>query len=133
MKEHIIALYKLDVIRQALNKDYKPSLISGDFYYPGVRFYKSYEDAKEAVRKCGWTLCGKVKIEGTSYYLVGGCYDDSSNGLGFFCMGYGAVGASEGLLCCKSKEIAQHMSKYFAKEIFDAVYKWKGDYVLEDI
>jgi hypothetical protein len=33
-----------------------------------------------------------------------------------------------GLLSCKTKEIAEHMGKYFAKEIFDAVYGQFNNY-----
>ena len=39
-----------------------------------------------------------------------------------FCRGVGHVNAFAGLLCCKSEEIARHMSRYFMKEIFEAVY-----------
>jgi hypothetical protein len=121
-RKHLTALYKLDIIRQALNKDYKPSLVHGTVYYPWVRFYKSYDDAKSAVRNNDWELRDEVEIEGTSYYLVGDVYYDGDYGLGYFRYGYGNVGALLGLLCCESGEIAQHMSKYFAKEIFEAVY-----------
>jgi hypothetical protein len=127
-RKHLTAFYKLDIIRQALNKDYKPSLVHGTVYYPWVRFYKSYDDAKSVVRSNDLELCGKVEIEGTSYYLVGCDY-----GLGYLSCGSGVVSAILGLFCCKSAEIAQHMSKYFAKEIFDAVYGRKDDYILEDI
>jgi hypothetical protein len=120
--KQFIALYKVNIIRQALNKDYKPSLVHGTVYYPWVRFYKSYDDAKSAVRNNDWKLCGKVEIEGTSCYLVGGDASGCDYGLGFFYFGFGGVDADLGLLCCESREIAQHMSKYFAKEIFDAIY-----------
>jgi hypothetical protein len=128
-RKHFTALYKLDIIRQALNKDYKPSLVHGTIYYPWIRFYKSYDDAKSAVRSSNWKLCGKVEIEGTHYYLVGGDYYGYGNGLGYFRCGSGVVSASLGLLCCKSREIAQHMSKYFAKEIFDAMYSHHSNYI----
>jgi hypothetical protein len=127
-RKHLTALYKLDVIRQALNKDYKSSLVHGTVYYPWVRFYKSYDDAKSAVRDGDWELCGKVEIEGTSYYLVGGGYDGCGAGLGDFGYGDGDVIAPLGLLCCESGEIAHHMSKYFAKEIFDAMYVQHNNY-----
>jgi hypothetical protein len=126
--EHLKAIYKLDVIRQALNKDYKPSLVHGTVYYPWIRFYKSYDDAKSAVRDDDWELCGKVEIEGTSYYLVGGVCSGYDYGLGSFSYGCGVVNADLGLLCCESREIAQHMSKYFAKEIFDAMYIQHDNY-----
>jgi hypothetical protein len=128
IRDHLKAIYKLDIIRQALNKGYEPSLVHGTVYYPWVRFYKSYDDAKSAVRNNDWELCGKVEIEGTSYYLVGGAYRGCGSGLSYFSCGCGVAGARLGLLCCKSKEIAQHMSKYFAKEIFDAIYIQHNNY-----
>jgi hypothetical protein len=124
-RKHLIALYKLDIIRQALNKDYKPSLVHGVVYYPCIRFYKSYNNAENAVKSNDWEFCGKVEIKDTSYYLVSGDYNECNDGLGdfYYCnLGYGVVFASPGLLCCESIEIVQHMSKYFAKEIFDALY-----------
>jgi hypothetical protein len=125
---HLEAIRRLDIIRQALNKDYKPSLIQDAVYCPWVRLYKNYDTAKNVIINNDWKFCGKVKIEGTSYYLVGGSYIGCGDGLGNFRYGYGGVYATLGLLCCKSKEIAQHMSKYFAREIFDAIYIQHDNY-----
>jgi hypothetical protein len=128
-RKHLTALYKLDIIRQALNKDYKPSLVHGTVYYPWIRFYKSYKEVKNVVRDNDWKLCGKVKIEGTTYFLVCCGCNDCSPGLSCFSHSVGAGGVTIlGLLCCKSREIAQHMGKYFAKEIFDATYVQHNNY-----
>jgi hypothetical protein len=133
--ENIIALYKINVIRKALNKNYKPSLVKGTVYYPWVRCYGNYDTVKDLVRDPSYSLCGKIKTEGSTYYLVGGDYYESCNGMGGFgpSISGGCVYANLGLLCCKSREIAVHMSKYFAKEIFDVVYIQHGNYKwLED-
>jgi hypothetical protein len=129
--KHLTALYKLDIIRRALNKDYNPSLVHGSVYYPLIKLYNRYDDAKNVAKNNNWNLCGKIEFKGTSYFLVGGdCYG-FGYGLSSFSCGCGIVDANLGFLCCKSGEIAQHMSKYFAKEIFDAVYKSTCKYNIE--
>jgi hypothetical protein len=126
--EHLLVIYKLDIIRKALNGDYTTSLVEGTTYYPWVKFYENHDKAIEVAKCNNFLLCGTVKVNGTDYFLVGGDYSCCHYGLGFFSCGYGEVYASLGLLCCKSKEIARHMSKYFAKEIFDAIYIQHNNY-----
>jgi hypothetical protein len=127
-RKHLSALYKLDIIRQALNKGYKPSLIDDKIYYPWVRLCKDYDDIQDVIKNSDLEICGKVKLEGTSYYLVGGDYIVSSVGLGSFYGRFGAIDANLGLLRCESLEIAKHIGRYFAKEIFDAVYGQYDNY-----
>lgn len=123
MKKHLIAVYKLDIIRKALNKGWNPKMTEGTIYYPYVRFYPAGDKAKEAARSNNWYVKETFKADGNKYSLVGGDYSYYYNvGLGHFGSGYGVVFAFLGLLGCKSKEIAQHMSRYFAKEIFEACY-----------
>lgn len=56
------------------------------------------------------------------YTLVGGDYYYNCDGLANFSCGDGVVLPNLGLLGCKSREIAEHMSRYFSKEIFEAAY-----------
>jgi hypothetical protein len=126
--DHLGAMCRINVIRRALNKDYNPSFVTGNVYYPFIRFFKNYNDAKNAAKSNSWELCGEIEIEGTSYYLVGGAFYDSNYGLSNFGCGIGSVCACIGLFCCKSEEIAQHMSKYFARDIFEACYSHLGNY-----
>jgi hypothetical protein len=126
---HAMAIYRLEIIRKALNEDWKPSLFSGEFCCPMIKFYKKYDDAKSTARNNDWKFCGKVEIEGSFYYMVGGSYISYINGLSCFGCDFGTINANLGLLCCKSGEIAQHMSKYFAKEIFDAIYMQYNNYI----
>lgn len=122
MKKHLIAVYKLDIIRKALNRGWKPKMTDGTIYYTCVRFYPAGEKAKEAARSEGWYVKETFKADGQKYSLVGG-YCSCVDGLGLFRLsGFGDVSISLGLLGCKSREIAQHMSRYFAKEIFEACY-----------
>ena len=119
--KHLIAIYKLDIIRKALNgADWKPKMTDGKIYYGWVRFYKKLSNVPS-----GKKIIGNFIADGQKYLLVGG-FDDcgSYGGLGYFIsgFGYGHSGADLGLLCCKSAEIAKYMSEQFGKIIFDACY-----------
>lgn len=121
--DHLTAIYKLDIIRKALNGNWKPSLIQGSVYYPYVRFYPAGQKAREAASSKSWKLGESFIADGKKYTLVcGGCVCYNYDGLSIFGCGYGDVRPSLGLLGCKSKEIAEHMSLYFSKEIFEATY-----------
>lgn len=119
--EHLTAIYKLGIIRKALNgADWKPKMTKGDIYYGWVRFYKKSSNVPSDKK-----IIGNFIADGQKYLLVG-CFGDfgPSGGLGNFYSGFGS-GSSDatlGLLCCKSAEIAQYMSEQFGKIIFDACY-----------
>ena len=118
---HLIAIYKLDIIRKALNgADWKPKIADGNIYCGWVRFYKQSSDIPSNKK-----IIGKFIANGQKYLLVGG-FGGSRLGTGFgnFCSiyGYGILDTHLGLFCCKSVEIAQYMSKQFGKLIFDACY-----------
>lgn len=122
--KHLTAIYKLDIIRKALNgTDWKPSLVKDIVYYPFVRFYPANK-AKDAANSNGRKLGPSFMADGEKYTLVGGgsSYYSCGVGVGGFYGGVGYVNTFASLLCCKSEEIAQHMSKYFIKEIFEAIY-----------
>lgn len=123
MADHLYAICKLDIIRKALNGDWKPSLVEGKVYYPFVRFYPAGQKAREAAPSNNWKLGETFKANGQKYTLVGGGYGYySCDGLAYFGCGCGGVLPDLGLLGCKSREIAEHMSRYFSKEIFEATY-----------
>ena len=119
--EHLAAIYKLDIIRKALNgADWKPKMAEGDIYYGWVRFYKKSSDVPSDKK-----IIGNFIADGQKYLLARGFGDYwGYDGLGSFFSGsgYGYSSATLGLLCCKSKEIAQYMSEQFGKLIFDACY-----------
>lgn len=120
---HMDAVSKLDIIRKALNGDWKPSLVQGSVYYPYVRFYPAGQKAREAASSNNWKLGESFIADGKKYTLVGGaCGYYSFGGLASFGCGCGVVRPGLGLLGCKSREIAEHMSRYFSKEIFEATY-----------
>lgn len=119
--EHLTAIYKLDIIRKALNgADWKPKMAEGDIYYGWVRFYKKSSNVPSNKK-----IIGNFIADGQKYLLVGGFRGYGYyGGLGNFGSGYGYrySNADLGLLCCKSTEIAQYMSEQFGKLIFDACY-----------
>lgn len=119
--KHLIAIYKLDIIRKALNgADWKPKITEGNIYYGWVSFYEKSRDVPSDKK-----IVGSFFADGQKYLLVGGfgvCgyYDYLDH---FYSgSGYGSSYAYLGLLCCKSAEIAQYMSEQFGKIIFDACY-----------
>ena len=118
--KHLVAIYKLDIIRKALNgADWKPKMVEDNIYYSWVRFY--LPNKKPSDRKTIATF----KADGQKDLLVGGFSDyGSCDGLGdfYFGSGCGYSTANLGLLSCKSQEIAKYMSEQFGKIIFDACY-----------
>ena len=120
--DHLYAICKLDIIRRALNGNWKPSLVEGRVYYPFVEFYLANK-VKEATNRNVWKLGPSFMADGEKYTLIGGgYYCVGAPGVGNFLEGDGYVNANAGLLGCKSEEIARHMSRYFMKEIFEAIY-----------
>lgn len=123
ISQHLVAIYKLDIIRKALNgTDWKPKMADGNTYYGWVKFYKKSSNIPSNKR-----IIGKFIADGQKYLLAGGFQN-----YGFF-TGIGAFDSDSeyecgylsvnlGLLCCKSAEIAQYMSEQFGKLIFDACY-----------
>lgn len=119
--EHLRAIYKLDIIRKALNgADWKPKMAEGNICYGWVRFYKKSSNVPSNKKIIGNFIADEQK-----YLLVGGfgtCgYCDGLGSFGSRCE-YGYSSTDLGLLCCKSAEIAQYMSEQFGKLIFDAYY-----------
>ena len=130
------AMYKLNIIRKALNlgqdlhltKNPKDSYI----YYPYNPFVtKSSTYYKSEINSGEMEVIGKIKSEGEEYNVLGGSASfDGYAGLGFFYSydGMGDALASIGFLGCVSKEIAEHLGKYFGMVITEAKY---GD-MIED-
>ena len=128
------AMFKLNIIRKALNlgqdlhltKDPENSYI----YYPYNPFVtKSSTYYKSEINSGKMEVIGKIKSEGEEYnVLSGSTVSGGLAGLGFF-YSYDGVGnayAGIGFLGCTSKEIAQHLGKYFGMLITEAKY---GDMV----
>lgn len=136
------AMFKLNIVKKALNlkqdlhltKDPKKSYI----YYPcnilvseGSTFYE------EELNIGKMEIIGKIKVEGEEYNILGGKTSTIEYfGLGnFFC--YGTVGnadANFAFLGCASKEIAEHLGKYFGMLITEAKFgDLDGFEIIEDL
>ena len=128
------AMFKLNIIKKALNlgqdlhltKDPKNYYI----YYPYNPFVtKSSTYYNSEIISGKMEVIGKIKSEGEEYNVLGGNATlDVNTGLGGFTF-YDEVGFADtsiGFLGCASKEIAQHLGKYFGMLITEAKY---GDMV----
>jgi hypothetical protein len=126
--KHLAAVYKLDIIRRALNRNWNPSLIDGNIFFPIIRFFGDYDEALHYATSYNLQIYGNIEIDDKVYTVVSGDVGCHSQGLSNF-DGYDDTFRSANS-DCQSEEIARHMSKYFAKEIFDATfaqfdnYKW---------
>lgn len=124
------AAYKLNIIREALNKGRKMEFTKGTIYYPYTPFVTRNSTYYNDELRDGSTVeVAQFMSNGEVYKLLSsGAYAGGYAGLGCFDsnFGLGRSRAVVGFLGCASKEIAEHMSRYFAKEIFEAKY---GDLV----
>ena len=112
-------IYKLQIVRRALNADWEPKLNEGIIYYPLIKY-----NPKGNIYQLPWKPIAnfKAKENNKVYTLLGGDYNYYNGGLCSFEYGYGDVLAVLGLLGCKSEEIAEYFGNTFGKLIFDAIY-----------
>ena len=128
------AMFKLNIIRKALNlgQDLHLTKDPKDFYiyYPYNPFVtKSSTYYKSEINSGKMEVIGKIKSEGEEYNVLGGyAAIGGIAGLGVFRSldGVGGAHTEIGFLGCASKEIAQHLGKYFGMLITEAKY---GDIV----
>lgn len=117
--EHSVVCYRIVVA--ALTNNEKRHLTTGNKWYPVVQFCRS----KYKNDCCGNVMIGTIESEGTRYSVVGGCaHGGAGGGLGFFNsdLGISSSSAIVGFRSISSKEIAQHISTYFGKLLFDVSY-----------
>lgn len=108
----INALAKLQTILEALNEGHKFKLLTGNVWYPWVRFYRvdSIPEGSKIVRYFSY--------QGEKFALVGGgAFNGAHSGLSFFdsCNGVG-------MFACKSREIAEYVSTQFGELVFGACF-----------
>lgn len=117
--EHSVVCYRIVVA--ALTNNEKRHLTTGDKWYPVVQFCRP----KDKGNCWGSVLIGTIESEGARYSVVGGdaAYGTGA-GLGRFASYYGVShsNARLGFRSVSSKEIAQHISTYFGKLLFDVHY-----------
>ena len=125
--EYSVLCYR--IVIAALTNNEKRHLTTGDKWYPVVQF--CLPKYKNNCR--GSVLIGTIESEGERYSVVGGFVDvGASAGLGSFILNDGIPYSSDngvsysstriGFRSVSSKEIAQHISTYFGKLLFEVYY-----------
>lgn len=124
------AMFKLSIIRKALNLDQDLSLTKNpkgsSIYYPYTPLVISTSTCYNSEVSAGQKeVIGIVKIEGTLYSILGGtAYHSAQKGLGCFYSEFGVNLANSdfAFLGCATKEIAEHFGIYFGALITEAKY-----------
>ena len=117
--EYSVICYRIVVA--ALTNNEKRSLTTGDKWYPIVQFCHP-EDKYNCQ---GNVLIGTIESEGERYSVVGGCAGSGAlTGLGYFDShdGVSYSYTSFGFQSVPSREIAEHISTYFGKLLFEIHY-----------
>ena len=135
------AMYKLNIVRKALNSGYDLHLTKDPedsyIYYPYNPFVtNSSTYYKSDINSGKMEVIGKIKSEGEEYNVLGGGASNGGHaGLGCFASdaGVGDADAHFGFIGCANKEIAKHFSKYFGMLITEAKYGDMADFeIIED-
>lgn len=124
------AMFKLNIIRKALNIDYDLNLTENPKntnicfpYNPFITKDSTYYDYQLTSGKM--EIIGKIKSEGEEYNVLGGGTNSCGySGLSNFdsAFGIGFADNCTGFLGCATEEIAQHFGKYFGMLITVAKY-----------
>lgn len=114
-----ICLYRMVVA--ALTNNEERSLTTGERWFSVVQFCKPGKE-----KNCwGREIIGAIESEGQKYTVVGGgAAYGSAAGLGDFYSNPGVSysHATVGFRSVSSKEVAEHISKYFGRLLFDIHY-----------
>lgn len=117
--EYSVICYRIVVA--ALTNNEKRHLTVGDKWYPVVQFCRP-EDKYNCQ---GNVLIGTIESEGERYSVMGGCAGSGAlTGLGYFDShdGVSYSYTSFGFQSVPSREIAEHISTYFGKLLFEIHY-----------
>lgn len=116
--EYSVLCYR--IVIAALTNNEKRHLTTGDKWYPVVQFCRP----KDKNNCWGNVLIGTIESEGEKYSVVGGNATRDAYGLGGFdsSSGVSLSHAYFGFRSVSSKEIAQHISTYFGKLLFEVHY-----------
>lgn len=121
--KQLCAIYKMQIVLKAVNRGRTFNLISGQVWFPCVRFIDKSTIDEEIARNESRVL--DFNYENRTFILVGGAaLYGSGAGLGCF-YSYSSVGHSAayiGSFTCHNEQIAHHVSKYFAALIFDCCF-----------
>ena len=111
---------KLRLVIAALTNNEKLSLTSGTIYYPALQLYKA--DCSEPV--IGKNIVGTIMTEGEKYVVASiTAHTTYLKGLGEFTSNCPFSSISTSInIGLSSKEIADHLTKYFGKLLFEVMY-----------
>lgn len=114
-------IVRFRIIVAALTHNEKRHLTTGKIWYPIVQFCNPGKE------KCcdGKVIIGTIESEGKKYTVVGGrVYESIDDGLGCFDSFDGVSSSSRdiSIRLVSSKEIAEHISTYFGKLLFEVLY-----------
>lgn len=121
--KQLCAIYKMQIVLKAVNRGHTFNLISGQVWFPCVRFIDKSTIDEEIARNESRVL--DFNYENRTFILVGGLVDyGCSAGLSFFLSttSVGHSNANIGFFTCHNEQIAHHVSKYFAALIFDCCF-----------
>ena len=120
--KQLCAMYKMQIVLKAVNKGHDFNLISGEVWYPYVRFIDKSNVDRRIYSDESRVL--DFNYEDRTFTLVGGDVSGTYDGLGCFdsSISVGYSSAAFGFFTCHSKQIAHHVSKYFAALIFDCCF-----------
>lgn len=121
--KQLCAIYKMQIVLKAVNRGHTFNLISGQVWFPCVRFIDKSTIDEEIARNESRVL--DFNYENRTFILVGGlAHSGAYAGLGSFnsdnSVGYSH--ATIGFFTCHNEEIAHHVSKYFAALVFDCCF-----------
>ncbi len=115
-------LYAYRMVVAVLTNNEKNSLTTGDRFYPFVQFCEP-----DKVKKCaGNVVVGHIEEDGRKFAVVGGsAHHGGFAGLGFFNSSHGVSYSvtTVGFRSVSSRKIAEHISKYFGRLVFDLMYE----------
>ena len=128
--EYNVVCYRIVVA--ALTNNEKRHLTAGDKWYPVIQFCRP----KDKNNCWGNVLVGTIESEGVKYCVIGGCaHNGVLEGLGYFHPNEGVSYSysTTSFRSVSSKEIAEHISTYFGRLLFEIHYggtncdwKWVG-------
>ena len=114
-------LYAYRMVVAVLTNNEKNSLTTGNRFYPFVQFCEP-----DKVKKCaGNVVVGHIEEDGRKFAVVGGnAHSGGTAGLGGFLSSHGVSysNTNVGFRSVSSRKIAEHISKYFGRLVFDLMY-----------
>lgn len=122
------AMFKLNIIRKALNLGYNLYLTKNEGVYgiccpDNPLIYENSLYYRDEIVSGKFEVIGKIKSEGGLYNVLNKkAYNSSCTGLGSFNGNVVRSYADVGFLGCATKEIADHFGKYFGMLITEAMY-----------